>query len=211
MDKAGVDRSIVFAICTSARRALIMAEDAAKCYPDRLIPYAYALPSYERPVLKDLEAALKGRLFRGIKVHAGECRLPDYIIDPVLRLAGRFDVPCLIDVVGSVADARRMARAFPETTIIYAPHRQGETTMSATLHDELIESLAELRRALPSMRLGQLIANMATVARGAVPGAVWEAEDQELLSAIRWQLRQLASRAAVEGAESDAAADRATH
>lgn len=80
--------------------------------------------------------------------------------------------------------------------------------MSATLHDELIESLAELRRALPSMRLGQLIANMATVARGAVPGAVWEAEDQELLSAIRWQLRQLASRAGTEDAEPDAAADR---
>jgi hypothetical protein len=72
--------------------------------------------------------------------------------------------------------------------------------VSVTLHDELLESLAELRRALPSMRLGQLIANMATVARGAVPGAVWEAEDEELLNAIRWQLRQLAARAGAEGA-----------
>ncbi|MFO0841832.1 MAG: hypothetical protein U0797_05450 [Gemmataceae bacterium] len=66
--------------------------------------------------------------------------------------------------------------------------------MNTTVHDELIESLAELRRALPSMRLGQLIANMATVARGAVPGAIWEAEDDELLGAIRWQLQQLAPR-----------------
>lgn len=65
--------------------------------------------------------------------------------------------------------------------------------MNVTVRDELIESLAELRRALPSMRLGQLIANMATVARGAVPGAIWEMEDDELLSAIRWQLRQLSS------------------
>jgi hypothetical protein len=80
--------------------------------------------------------------------------------------------------------------------------------VNATLHDELIESLAELRRALPSMRLGQLIANMATVARGAVPGAIWEAEDQELLQAIRWQLRQLASRTVTEDAEPGAAADR---
>lgn len=71
--------------------------------------------------------------------------------------------------------------------------------MNATNHDELIESLAKLRRALPSMRLGQLIANMATVARGAVPGAVWDAEDEELLGAIRWQLQQLASPAAVDG------------
>lgn len=68
--------------------------------------------------------------------------------------------------------------------------------MNATPRDELIESLAELRQALPSMRLGQLIANMATVARGAVPGAVWDAEDDELLGAIRWQLQQLSSRGA---------------
>jgi hypothetical protein len=78
--------------------------------------------------------------------------------------------------------------------------------VNTTVHDELIESLAELRRALPTMRLGQLIANMATVARGAVPGAIWEAEDEELLEAIRWQLQQLASRAAVQDAEPGAAA-----
>jgi len=57
------------------------------------------------------------------------------------------------------------------------------------------------------MRLGQLIANMATVARGATPGAIWEAEDDELLAAIRWQLRQLDTRSAAI-AERGAAADR---
>ena len=66
--------------------------------------------------------------------------------------------------------------------------------MNVLVHDELIESLVELRNALPSMRLGQLIANMATVARGAIPGAIWEAEDDELLKAMRWQLEQLSTR-----------------
>ncbi len=66
--------------------------------------------------------------------------------------------------------------------------------MNTTAHDELVESLAELRQALPSMRLGQLIANMATVARGAEQGAVWDVEDDELLAAIRWQLGELAAR-----------------
>jgi hypothetical protein len=65
--------------------------------------------------------------------------------------------------------------------------------VNVAVHDELMDSLAELRRALPSMRLGQLIANMATVSRGAVPGAIWEMEDDELLAAIRWQLQQLSS------------------
>ena len=73
--------------------------------------------------------------------------------------------------------------------------------MSTIAHDELIESLGELRQALPSMRLGQLIANMATVARGAVAGAIWEMEDDELLTAIRWQLDQLSARAAAGEAE----------
>jgi hypothetical protein len=72
--------------------------------------------------------------------------------------------------------------------------------MSVAVHDEVIESLAELRRVLPSMRLGQLIANMATVARGAVPGAIWEMEDDELLAAIRWQLQQMSSTGAPNGA-----------
>ena len=80
--------------------------------------------------------------------------------------------------------------------------------MSTITHDELIESLAELRQALPSMRLGQLIANMATVARGAVAGAIWEMEDDELLRAIRWQLQQLSCPEAEEDAEPIAAPDR---
>lgn len=57
--------------------------------------------------------------------------------------------------------------------------------MKLAVRDELTEALAELRRALPSMRFGQLIANMATVARGAAPGAIWEMDDEELLAAIR--------------------------
>jgi hypothetical protein len=73
--------------------------------------------------------------------------------------------------------------------------------VNVAVHDELIESLAELRRVLPSMRLGQLVANMATVARGAVPGAIWEMEDDELLTAIRWQLHQLSSPRAANGTE----------
>jgi hypothetical protein len=82
--------------------------------------------------------------------------------------------------------------------------------MSRTTDDELIESLLKLRRALPSLRLGQLIANMATVARGPVAGAVWDAEDEELLSAMRWQLQELAARSQ-EAANPGASPDRGTN
>lgn len=50
---------------------------------------------------------------------------------------------------------------------------------------------AKLQRQIA--RHGKSLSGMATVARGAVPGVVWEAEDAELLDAIRWQLRQLAN------------------
>ncbi len=57
--------------------------------------------------------------------------------------------------------------------------------------DDLLDVLAELRRAQPELRLGQLIAALAMVARGDQPGAVWEVEDGELSDAARWQLNQL--------------------
>jgi hypothetical protein len=44
------------------------------------------------------------------------------------------------------------------------------------------------------MRFGQLIANLAVVARGTEPGAVWEMEDEELLAAVNWQLAELQAR-----------------
>jgi predicted TIM-barrel fold metal-dependent hydrolase len=141
MDQAGIDRSVVFAMSTTTKRSIEMAEAAVAQYPDRLIPYAYALPSYERPVLKELEAALAGKLFRGIKIHAGECTLPDYIIDPVLKLAGRFGVPCLIDVAGNLASARRMAEAFPENALIYA-HMGRYGSKDPKLIDSFIELAA---------------------------------------------------------------------
>ncbi|HYH63858.1 MAG TPA: hypothetical protein VD866_04100 [Urbifossiella sp.] len=63
--------------------------------------------------------------------------------------------------------------------------------MTPTPHDELIEAMTELRQALPALRFGQLLANLATVARGPDAGAVWDVEDDELLAAARWQLAQL--------------------
>lgn len=51
--------------------------------------------------------------------------------------------------------------------------------------DELLEVLTELRKALPTMRFGQLICNLGAVARGATQGATWDMEDDELLVAAR--------------------------
>ena len=120
MDAVGIDRSVVFAMSTTTRRSIEMAAEAAERFPERLIPYAYALPSYERPVLDELEEAIGELGFKGIKIHIGECRLTEYIIDPVLELAAEHGVPCLVDFGGDFASTERIARGFPGTKLIVA-------------------------------------------------------------------------------------------
>ena len=130
MDKVGIGRAIVFAMSTTTVRSIEMDKAAAEKYPERLIPFVYALPSYERPVLKDIETAIVKHGFRGIKIHAGECRLAEYIIDPVLRLASLFPVPCLVDVAGNASVARRLAETGTAVTSLYinTPKRGQEFT-----------------------------------------------------------------------------------
>jgi hypothetical protein len=120
MDEAQIDKSVVFAMSTTTRRSIEMARRAVRKFEDRLIPYVYALPHYESPVIKELEMAISDLGFRGIKIHIGECTLEMYVTEPVLRLAGRLGVPCLIDCGGRYDLIEEMARAFPETKIIVA-------------------------------------------------------------------------------------------
>lgn len=61
--------------------------------------------------------------------------------------------------------------------------------MIAADRELLLAELVRLSDACPEMRLGQLVANLATLARGPAPEAVWDAEDSELLEAARQQRR----------------------
>jgi hypothetical protein len=138
MDRAGIDRSVVFAMSTTTQRSIEMAQQAVELYPDRLIPYAYALPSYERPALADLDHAVTQLGFRGIKVHAGECTLAGYVADPLMELAGQRRVPCLIDCKGYTGDVERLAGKFPGTSIIIA-HLGQYLCTSGQLIDRFIQ------------------------------------------------------------------------
>lgn len=120
MDRVGIDKSVVFAMSTTTRRSIEMALEAVEKYPDRLIPFVYALPSYERPVIAELEEAITSLGFKGIKLHAGECTLAEYVADPVIALAERLGVPCLIDCLGRFWDIERMAKRFPKARLIVA-------------------------------------------------------------------------------------------
>jgi len=59
---------------------------------------------------------------------------------------------------------------------------------------ELLKTLGELSDHCPDVRLGQLIANLATLVKGAQVEAIWDAEDEELLEAAKRQLEVFRSR-----------------
>jgi hypothetical protein len=60
--------------------------------------------------------------------------------------------------------------------------------------EELLRLLADLSCADPELRLGQLIANLATLAHGAKLKALWDVEDEELLGAARRLLEHYRAR-----------------
>jgi hypothetical protein len=53
---------------------------------------------------------------------------------------------------------------------------------------ELLHVLSELSEQCPEVRLGHLIANLGTLAKGPTVEAIWDVEDEELLKAARRQL-----------------------
>ena len=53
---------------------------------------------------------------------------------------------------------------------------------------ELLQVIAEISRLNPDLRLGQLISNLATRARGPNVEAIWDCEDDEFLPAARRML-----------------------
>lgn len=55
--------------------------------------------------------------------------------------------------------------------------------MNNTLRTDLLKVLAELSGIFPDWRFGQLVANIATAARGPQVEAIWDSEDAELLAA----------------------------
>jgi hypothetical protein len=69
--------------------------------------------------------------------------------------------------------------------------------MTSPDREDLLRALGELSEAFPEWRFGQMIANMAVVARGATTQAIWDVEDDELRAAIQRHLdRRRASAAA---------------
>jgi hypothetical protein len=63
--------------------------------------------------------------------------------------------------------------------------------MAKTMRDDLLEVLAAIRSRTPSVRLGQLVCNLALLTGRSNTGGVYDIEDDELLMAARQHLADL--------------------
>jgi len=63
--------------------------------------------------------------------------------------------------------------------------------MTPQVRKDLLRVLEELSECTPSVRFGQLIANLSYLAKGPTNEAIWDAEDAELLAAARKHLGEL--------------------
>ena len=66
--------------------------------------------------------------------------------------------------------------------------------MTSQTRRELLEVLSEMSAQCPEVRLGQLVANLSTLAKGPTVEAIWDTEDEELLAAARQQLEAFRAR-----------------
>lgn len=57
--------------------------------------------------------------------------------------------------------------------------------MTSESRAELIGLLTELSESAPDLRMGQLVANLATLALGPQVESIWDAEDVDLIRAAR--------------------------
>lgn len=68
--------------------------------------------------------------------------------------------------------------------------------MIASQRQQILELLARLSDLAPDVRFGQLIANLSYRAVAPTNEAIWDMEDEQLLSAIQGQIADLSDRAA---------------
>jgi hypothetical protein len=66
--------------------------------------------------------------------------------------------------------------------------------MNPEVRRELLRVLDDLGEYTPDVRFGQLLANLSYMAKGFTAEAIWDVEDDELLSAARSHLKELSER-----------------
>lgn len=137
MDKCGINKAVVFAMCVSTKDATEMAHREVGKFPDRLIGFTYARPCYDRKITDDLRFAIENRGMKGIKIHRGETLLSAEVIGPVIEVAMEYGIPCLIDSGNDYGAIESIVKDYPDLLLILA--HLGSPGGNVLLIDQFIE------------------------------------------------------------------------
>ncbi len=120
-DECGIVKTVVFSMSLPSRESNELTRREAAKFPDRLIPFAHALPQEGILAIKEVQRCFHELGWRGLKLHAGEMdeRRPQPII-PLLQVCVEYDRPCLIDVASDLALADALADAVPDCKLVIA-------------------------------------------------------------------------------------------
>ena len=120
MDRAGIEKSVVFSICIDATEGNLLTYKEVKKFPERLIGFATGIPAFNKNVLSEIERSILEYGFRGIKIHRGIHTLDLYLIAPIIEKSISLDIPCLIDPVGDFEAIKNIVDNYPEAKLVIA-------------------------------------------------------------------------------------------
>jgi len=126
MEKAGIDRSVIFAIYLPSKASHEMTLREYEKFPNRLIPFAHGLIHEGAEGAREVRRAVTELGFPGVKIHFGEFRAEKGRLPTYDDLAGLFetiaelDVPALVDLVGAIEVAGVIPKKLPALKFIIA-------------------------------------------------------------------------------------------
>jgi predicted TIM-barrel fold metal-dependent hydrolase len=121
MDFAGIERSVVFAMCKPARECTELTYRECQKAPERLIPFAHMVPTEGLLGHQEIRRAVTDLGFQGVKIHFGE--MAEVTLDavtPTFAEIAALDVPMVLDTAGRADIAAALAERFPQLQIIVA-------------------------------------------------------------------------------------------
>lgn len=132
MDFAGVEKSVIFAMCKPARECTELTYREWQKAPDRLIPFAHMVPTEGRLGHQEIRRAVTELGFRGVKIHFGE--MNEVTVDavaPTFKEIAALDVPAILDTAGRADVTAELIERLPELRLIVAHlgHVQDEATI----------------------------------------------------------------------------------
>jgi predicted TIM-barrel fold metal-dependent hydrolase len=126
LDKCGVDRAVVFAFVEGAFSNR-PAEEAAKAFPSRIIPFCAVNPWDREDAVREFERCVRELGFRGLKLHPTlhGYHLADHgLLDPIFEYAASAKVPIIShgasDLFNSPLEFAEIARRHPGVPLVMA-------------------------------------------------------------------------------------------